>query len=92
MFSNSTDHPALKAAAAAVYVVIDDYFKKVLTTRAPAVAAIIDPRIKLYYFKKAFDNNGRIMNPYYKRLSAHFSKVFDAYAARETQIRLYNQL
>ena len=65
-------------------MVINDYFKKVLTTRALAVIAIIDPRIKLYYFKKAFKNDGRVMNLYYKRLSTHFSKVFNSYATRET--------
>jgi hypothetical protein len=39
-----------KVAAAAAYKTIDDYFKKIIAIWALAVAAVLNPRLRLYYF------------------------------------------
>ena len=71
---------------------MENYFQKTLTSRAPTVAIVLDPRYKLYYFETLLKNEGSTRSTIYNKVKGHFTKVYDTYAARETEKRLHRQL
>ena len=79
--------PLCKVAAAAAFKLIDDYFKKIMVVRGPAVAGVINPRLKLFYFQWALkDDSIASSSTTLNRIKQHFEKTFRAYKRRQRDI------
>ena len=68
---------------------MENYFRKTLTSRAPVVTTVLNPRYKLYYFETLLKNEGSTRSTIYNKVRDYFTKVYDTYVARETEKRLY---
>lgn len=84
----TTDRVPLKTACLAAFEVLDKYFREALTSRACAVATIIDPRYKLVFYQNLMEDEA---NAHRKRvilgkLESHFQKVYNQYETRKAAI------
>jgi hypothetical protein len=74
-----------KVAAAAAYKTIDDYFKKIMAIRAPAVAAVLNPRLRLYYFQRLLQDDSTAIRTF-TRINNHFKNSYGAYKRQQREV------
>jgi hypothetical protein len=79
--------PILQEAAKAAWVIMDNYYKKSMMSRAAFVATVVNPRYKLQFFKWAFTATGGEQSPVYKKGKANFETVYSRYKQRQAMIR-----
>jgi hypothetical protein len=69
----------------AAYKVIDDYFKKIMMIRGPAVAAVINPRLRLHYFQRLLEDDSTTTG-IYARIHQHFKNAYGSYKRRQKEV------
>jgi hypothetical protein len=50
--------PILQEATKAAWIIMDDYYKKTMISRAAFVTTVINPQYKLQFFKWVFNATG----------------------------------
>ena len=74
-----------KVAAATAYKTIDDYFKKIMAIRALAVAAVLNPRLRLYYFQRLLQDDSTAIRTF-TRINNHFKNSYGAYKRQQREV------
>ena len=93
-FSTNTLHSTIQQATNTAYTYLEKYFKDTMTSRAPCVAAAIDPRFKLEVFQwldKLHGLSARTNQSLYNKAKAHFTTVYGRYRDRANDVKGYKE-
>jgi hypothetical protein len=69
----------------AVKIVDADYFKKIMAIRAPAVAAVLNPRLRLYYFQRLLQDGSTAIGTF-TQINNHFKNSYGAYKRQQKEV------